>query len=106
VGEAAGAVVKLELSPRAVREAERCARWRRENWPAAPMLFEEELRAALDQIRTAPQPGIAYQAMRGREHRRVLMPRTRSHVCYRVVGPDRVRILAVWSAVRGRGPRL
>jgi plasmid stabilization system protein ParE len=98
--------VKLELSPRSVREAERCARWWRANRLVAPALFDEELRAALDQIRTAPQLGIAYQAMRGREHRRVLMPRTRYHVYYRVVAPDRVRIVAVWSAVRGRGPRL
>jgi len=36
--------VKVELAPRAIREAERCARWWRENRPAAPTLFEEELR--------------------------------------------------------------
>jgi plasmid stabilization system protein ParE len=70
------------------------------------MVFDEELRAALDQIRTAPQLGSAYQIMPGREHRRVLMPETRYHVYYRVTAPDRVRVLAIWSAVRGRGPRL
>ena len=36
----------------------------------------------------------------------MLMPETRYHVYYRVVGPDRVRIVAIWSAVRSRGPRL
>jgi len=40
--------VKLEIAPRAVSEAERCARWWRENRPAAHLLFEEELRDALD----------------------------------------------------------
>lgn len=70
------------------------------------MLFDEELRAALDQIRTAPQLGSAYQVVGRQEHRRLLMPRTRYHVYYRVVGPDRVPVVAVWSAVRGRGPRL
>jgi plasmid stabilization system protein ParE len=70
------------------------------------MLFNEELRAALDQIRTAPQLGSAYQVVAGQEHGRLLMPRTRYHVYYRVVGRDRVRVVAVWSAVRGRGPRL
>jgi len=70
------------------------------------MLFEQELRHALDQIRTAPKLGSAYEAMRGREHRRVLMPETRYHVYYRVVAPDRVRVVAIWSAVRGRSPRL
>ena len=32
--------MKLEIAPRAVSEAERCARWWRENRPAARMLFE------------------------------------------------------------------
>jgi plasmid stabilization system protein ParE len=98
--------VTLELSPRAAREAERCARWWRENRPAASMLFEQELGLALDQIRSAPQLGIAYRVMRDREHRRVLMPETRYHVYYRMTDPNRVRVVAVWSAVRGRGPRL
>lgn len=34
------------------------------------------------------------------------MAETRYHVYYRVVGPEHVRVLAIWSAVRGRGPRL
>ena len=50
----------------AVGEAERCTRWWRENRPAAPELFESELRAALDRIRTAPLSGSAYEVMRGR----------------------------------------
>ncbi len=70
------------------------------------MLFDEELRHALERIRAAPQLGSAYEAVRGREHRRVLMPETRCHVYYRLAAPDRVRIVAIWSAVRGRGPRL
>ena len=98
--------MKLEIAPRALREAERCARWWRENRPAARVLFDEELRRALDQIRTAPQLGSAYEAMPGREHRRVLMPETRHHVYYRVVGPELVRVVAIWSAVRSRGPLL
>lgn len=98
--------MKLEIAPRALREAERSARWWRENRPAARMLFDEELRRALDQIRAAPQLGSAYEVMPGREHRRLLMPETRYHVYYRVVGSERVRVVAIWSAVRGRGPRL
>jgi plasmid stabilization system protein ParE len=98
--------VKLELAPRAVREAERCAAWWREHRPAAPALFESELHAALDQIRSAPRVGGVYEEVAGQEYRRLLMPETRYHVYYRVVGPEYVRILAVWSAVRGRSPRL
>jgi len=51
--------VKLEIAPRAVSEAERCARWWRENRPAARMLFEKELLDALDRIRAAPLSGNA-----------------------------------------------
>jgi plasmid stabilization system protein ParE len=98
--------VKLEIAPRAVSEAERCARWWRENRAAAHLLFEEELRDALDRIRATPLSGSAYQATPGREHRRMLMPETRYHVYYRVAGPDCVRVVAIWSAVRGRGPAL
>jgi plasmid stabilization system protein ParE len=98
--------VNIELAPRALREAERCAAWWREHRPVARTLFEDELRAALDQIRGAPQLGSVYESVAGREYRRVLMPETRYHVYYRVVGPDRVRVLAVWSAVRGRSPKL
>ena len=98
--------MKLELAPRAVREAERCAEWWREHRTAAPALFEAELRAALDRIRSTPRVGNVYEAVAGLEYRRLLLPETRYHVYYRVVGTDRVRVLAVWSAVRGRGPRL
>ena len=98
--------MKLELAPRAVRDAERHARWWRENRPRARTLFDDELRVALDQIRFSPAIGIVYQATSGREHRRVLMPSTRYHLYYRLVAPDRIRVVAIWSAVRGRGPAL
>ena len=55
-------------------------------------------------LRTSGAPSKAKKSER--EYRRVLMPETRYHVYYRVVGPDRVRIVAIWSAVRSRGPRL
>ena len=98
--------MKLELARRAVAQAERCTRWWRENRSSSPGLFDEELRAALDQIRTTPLLGSVYEVVRGQEHRRLLMPRTRYHVYYRIVAADVVRIVAVWSAARGRGPHL
>jgi plasmid stabilization system protein ParE len=99
--------VTLTLSPRAIREAERCARWWHEHRPAARLLFEEELRHVLDQIRSAPNLGGIFKSRSsGREYRRVLMAETRYHVYYRVSSPDEVRVVAIWSAVRGRRPRL
>jgi len=56
--------------------------------------------------RESPRRAHAIRAIPGREHRRVLMPESRYHVYYRVAGPDHVRVVAIWSAVRGRGPTL
>ncbi|MCC6217279.1 MAG: type II toxin-antitoxin system RelE/ParE family toxin [Polyangiaceae bacterium] len=96
--------MKLELSLRAVREIEACARAWREAHPAAAERFGEELRAAFEQLRAAPRAGVLYPAMRGREHRRVLLRECGQHVYYRVVGADRVRVVAVWGAAPRRAP--
>jgi plasmid stabilization system protein ParE len=68
-------------------------------------LFEIELRAALENIRSAPEFGAEYLDIEGRTYRRVLMVRTRYHVYYRVVDATQIRVLCIWSAVRGRRPR-
>ena len=98
--------MKLEFAPRAVREAEACVRWWRANRADAQLLFEQELGAAIDQIKAAPLLGSLYNAQGGREHRRVLMPTTRFHVYYRIVSTEVIRVVAIWSAIRGRGPRV
>jgi plasmid stabilization system protein ParE len=98
--------VKLELAPRAVRDAERHARWWREHRPAARLLFDQELAAALEQIRTQPESGLTYPGIAGKDYRRLLLPRTRFHVYYRLAALDRIRVVAIWGAVRERGPRL
>ena len=98
--------MKLELAPRAVRDAERHARWWRENRPAARLLFDQELAAALQQIRTQPESGLAYPGIAGKRYQRLLMPRTRFHIYYRLAAPDTIRVVAIWGAVRERGPRL
>jgi len=48
------------------------------------------------------QPGQESISQPERQH----MPETRYHVYYRVAAPDEVRVVAIYSAVRGRGPRL
>jgi plasmid stabilization system protein ParE len=106
VDEAPSLAVKLEIAPRAVRDAERAARWWRSNRPAAAALFEDELADSLDRLREAPEVGVVYRAVSGREHRRLFMKATRFHVYYRVVSAELVRVVALWSAQRGRGPRL
>ena len=89
-----------------MRDAERHARWWRENRLAARLLFDQELAAALEQIRTQPDTGLVYSGIAGKGYQRLLMPRTRFHVYYRLTTPDTIRVVAIWGAVRERGPRL
>ncbi|MSR62720.1 MAG: hypothetical protein EXS08_09795 [Planctomycetes bacterium] len=76
-------------------------------WPGeqARDLFLEELALALESLasvsltgRLCPIPGV-------RGVRRILLRKSRHHLYYRVAR-DAVTIVAVWSAVRGRGPSL
>jgi hypothetical protein len=46
-------------------------------------------------VRYAPKPGV----------RRLLLRRTHHHL-YVIEEPARIYVIAVWSAYRGRGPRL
>ncbi|WP_394846637.1 type II toxin-antitoxin system RelE/ParE family toxin [Pendulispora brunnea] len=97
--------MRLELSPRAMRELARREQWWREHRIAAPQLFADEFRAALDRIRSAPERGTVFLAESGRTYHRVLMARTRCYVYYRIIAGDHVLIASLWSAVRLQ-PRL
>jgi plasmid stabilization system protein ParE len=98
--------MKVQLSPRARREANRCDAWWRANRQDSPDLFEHELFRALEQIQTAPRSGARYVTGSGRDCRRVLMPRTQHFIYYGIVEPDEVRVVAVWGGQRGKGPAL
>ena len=80
--------------------------WGLENRDKAPDLFEEELTVAVARLRSAP-------LMIGRQIRnpfiggvrRILMPRTRTHLYYIVDEVLRVvTIISVWGAMKGEGP--
>jgi hypothetical protein len=99
--------VKLRVAQRALVEGERATRWWRSNRPSAPSLFEDELDAALAFVRASPALGSLFGTRRERQVRRVLLPRTQYYLYYRFDrGDDHALILSIWSAVRGRGPRL
>ena len=79
--------------------------WWRENRLAAPALSAEELATAFELIASAPGIG------RRRPHRgvpslrRVLLRATRYHVYYAPsLDGQRLFVLAVWSALRGKAP--
>jgi plasmid stabilization system protein ParE len=97
--------VKLRFSRRAEREVDRIdERWRAER-PSAPTLFVDELASAVSLLRTSPDMGVPNRARRGQLVRRVLLEATRYHIYY-VVDDEGIEVLTVWSALRGRGPRL
>jgi plasmid stabilization system protein ParE len=97
----------LRVTPETEAQVEQAAAWWRENRPAAPDLFSQELAGAFDLLARAPQVGRRYLRRSIPGLRRLLLPSTRYHVYYvHAAGSDTCVILAVWSAVRGRGPRL
>ena len=98
--------VLVDLSPRAHREAARIAHWWRANRPSAPDLFDQELHVVLMQIATAPNSGIGVRGKGEFEHRRLVMPATRYYVYWRNLTAQRATVVAIWNAVRGRGPAL
>jgi plasmid stabilization system protein ParE len=99
--------VKLKLAEPARHQAVEIEAWWAENRPAAPSLFAQEFRDTLEYIARNPGVGTSWPTPRRPDLRRVLMPRTKHHVYFRVDVPKQVvQVLAVWGAPRGRGPRL
>ncbi len=96
--------MKVELSEKAEAQVDVIDAWWRENRRAAADLFTNELAQALKALTDIPALGTPYQARRTMI-RRVLLRRTHYHV-YFVQEDDRLYVVAVWSAFRGRGPKL
>jgi plasmid stabilization system protein ParE len=99
--------VRVEFAARALTEIDRAARWWRDHRPDTRKLFDDELLAAVELLKSAPGVGASYPEPRRREVRRVMLRKTGYHLYYRP-DPDagRLLVLSVWSAVRGRGPHL
>jgi plasmid stabilization system protein ParE len=95
--------VKVELSDEAKAAVSRVDAWWRQNRPAAPDLFLDELEQALGTLAQVPALGAHYDPKPG--VRRLLLKRTHYHL-YFTEQADRVLVVAVWSTYRGRGPKL
>lgn len=94
--------MKVELSAEAQAQIDRIDAWWREHRAAAPNLFAEELEAGLRRLGEAPSAAVTYAPKAG--VRRLLLRRSRHHL-YVVEAAEAVYVVAVWSAVRGRGPQ-
>ena len=98
--------MRTVIVPEAESQIREIDDWWRENRQASPGLFAQELGATIALIEAWPLLG------RRRRHaaipglRRVLLRATRYHLYYVPGEKEQLFVLAVWSAVRGRGPRL
>jgi plasmid stabilization system protein ParE len=98
--------VKTRLAEPAKQQAQRMHRWWKANRPKAPKLFARELADARQQISDKPDLGQFF-ALRpgGIVIRRILMPKTRTHVFYEVRDRENIiMIVALWGAMRGDAP--
>ncbi len=81
------------------------SRWWRENRSAVPTLFDDELHAVIEMLRSQPTLGVEYQKVSGEILRRTLLPKSAQHVYYAVDEAAGVIVIyAVWGARRGRPP--
>lgn len=97
----------IRTTPESDAQTLAAAEWWRANRPKAPGLFEREFSDGLTLLATAPDIGRRYRRRGIPSLRRLLLPRTRYHVyCVHDRARAEVLVLAVWSALRGRGPRL
>ncbi|MBN1612396.1 MAG: type II toxin-antitoxin system RelE/ParE family toxin [Polyangiaceae bacterium] len=98
--------MKLRLSEDAQQDIERIDAWWRENRPAAPLLFRQELRDAMDLLETHPECGTPYKTAK-KTYRRVVLPKTRYLLYYEYdKEADLLAVTTIWSARRGSGPKL
>ncbi|WP_437959251.1 type II toxin-antitoxin system RelE/ParE family toxin [Sorangium sp. So ce119] len=97
--------VAIHFSPQSIAQLQAAHTWWKNNRPSAPRLLREELAEALALLRTAPMAGAPYPHRKLRDVRRIVLQKTRYYLYY-VIGADGVTVLAVWSALRGRAPKL
>jgi plasmid stabilization system protein ParE len=98
-------VLAVGITPRALAQIERAAKWWAENRPAAPDAIRLDLADALEVLAQQPGIGARCSTRHYSEVRRLYLARTRYHVYYRATG-DELIVLAFWRASRGRGPKL
>jgi plasmid stabilization system protein ParE len=99
--------VKIEISPRALREIERKAASWAQHSTLSPGLFWDELVAAGRRLLMEPYAGRRWISAKGRVMLRLLLERTQNHLYY-TYEPDKelIRVWCLWGARRGREPRL
>lgn len=93
------------IKARAKREIERLAEWWSINRTAAPGAVRMDVEGVLFVV--TQHPGLGNKVANGRriQVRRYLMSRTQHWLYFRVKN-NVVEVLSVWSAIRGKDPKL
>ncbi|WP_437590379.1 type II toxin-antitoxin system RelE/ParE family toxin [Sorangium sp. So ce1000] len=99
--------MKVRFLGRSAEQARAVDAWWRENRPAAPSLFADELASTLRMLRRTPEMGAPYSPKAKDGVRRVLLSRTQYYLYYAVEPETRlIGVLAIWSCLRGKPPSL
>jgi plasmid stabilization system protein ParE len=85
-----------------IREA---SDWWYEHRESAPGLFKSELERAFELIVQYPEAAPIARTPELPGVRRVLLPRTRFYLYYRVTSQGTVEVLALWHTSRGESPQ-
>jgi plasmid stabilization system protein ParE len=98
-------VLEVEVTPRALAQLERAARWWAINRLAAPGAVADDFEAATKLL--ALQPGIGSRCVSKKypELRSLQLDRIRYDVYYDI-RPGKVVVLSVWHSNRGTIPKL
>jgi plasmid stabilization system protein ParE len=98
--------VRVRFTPEARLAVREKRAWWEQHREKAPRLFVQELADVVAKLRDRADDERQHDAVRGgRVIWRLLMPKTRNHIYYRVDdGANQVEILLVWNAVAGATP--
>ena len=98
--------MRVRFTPEARHAVREKRTWWEQHRTKAPRLFVEELAGIVAKLRDgADEERQQYAAHGGRVIWRILMPKTRHHVYYRLNDvAGEVEILLVWNAVAGAAP--
>ena len=98
-------MLAVEVTPRALAQLKRAAKWWAVNRLAAPDAIAKDFEAATKLL--ALQPGIGMRTTSGKypELRSVQLDRVRYDIYYDI-RPAKVVVLAFWHSNRGAGPKL
>ncbi len=99
--------LRLHVDEEAARELRAARSWWRANRSAAPAAFVDDLRRALELIRTQPNVGMRARNVRLTGVRRIHLSRLRYDLYYRLASDRQIiEVLALWHSSRGTGPNI